>query len=151
MLLSYFLWITVPPQSCLGIWVPYSIGKLVKLVVAFCSQAEILGEGLMNHFPPALFLKWRSAHAQQFHFLDPGWLSKLRWSRKKVFPDKLCVSLFPWWVPILCLDSTVSPFRLGWMKGMCMFTSNLPSALSAEWLGSLICYCGNTGVEWIPT
>ena len=31
-----------------------------------------------------------------------------------------------------------------------MFSCNLPPALLAEWLGSFTCYCGNTGVEWIP-
>ena len=32
----------------------------------------------------------------------------------------------------------------------CMFSCNLPPALLAEWPGSYTCYCGNTGVEWIP-
>ena len=29
--------------------------------------------------------------------------------------------------------------------GACVFTCNLPPALSAEWLGSFTCYCCNTG------
>ena len=32
-----------------------------------------------------------------------------------------------------------------------MFSCNLPPALLAEWPGSFTCYCGNTGVERIPT
>ena len=32
----------------------------------------------------------------------------------------------------------------------CVFSCNLPPALLAEWPGSFTCYCGNTGVEWIP-
>ena len=31
-----------------------------------------------------------------------------------------------------------------------MFSCNLPHALLAEWPGSFMCYCSNTGVEWIP-
>ena len=34
---------------------------------------------------------------------------------------------------------------------VCVFSCNLPPALLAEWPGSFMCYCGNTGVEWIPT
>ena len=51
-------------------------------------------------------------------------------------------------VTTLCLDSSiVSPLWLHWVKGVCMFRCNLPPALLAEWLGSLTCHCGNTGVE----
>ena len=30
------------------------------------------------------------------------------------------------------------------------FRCNLPAALLAEWPGSFMCHCGNTGVEWTP-
>jgi len=30
-----------------------------------------------------------------------------------------------------------------------VFSCNLPPAFWAEWLESFMCYCGNTGVEWI--
>ena len=40
--------------------------------------------------------------------------------------------------------------QLCWVKGVCMFRCNLPSALLAEWLGSFTCHCGNMGVEQIP-
>ena len=33
---------------------------------------------------------------------------------------------------------------------ICMFRCNLPPALLAEWLGSFMCRCSNTGVEQIP-
>ena len=36
------------------------------------------------------------------------------------------------------------------MSCACVFSCNLPPALLAEWPGSFMCYCGNTGVEWIP-
>ena len=34
-------------------------------------------------------------------------------------------------------------------QGACMVSCNLPSAFSAEWLGSFTCNCGNRGVERI--
>ena len=65
-----------------------------------------------------------------------------------MFPDELHVSSFLDKIPTLCLDSgIVSPLRLHWVKGVCMFRCNLPPALLAEWPGSLMCHCGNTGVE----
>ena len=66
----------------------------------------------------------------------------------RVFPDKLCVSLFPCRFPILCLHSgMVSPPHLRWVKGVCMFRGNLPPALLAEWPGSFTCHCSNMRVE----
>ena len=36
-------------------------------------------------------------------------------------------------VPTLCLDnSIISPFRLCWIKGVCLFRCSMPSALLAE-------------------
>ena len=40
--------------------------------------------------------------------ISPQWLSKLRW----LWISELHMSLFPWWVPTLCLHSTVSSLRL---------------------------------------
>ena len=52
---------------------------------------------------------------------------------ERVFPDELRVSSFSDSVPTLCLDSSiVSPLRLRWVKGVCMFRCNLPAALLAE-------------------
>ena len=42
------------------------------------------------------------------------------------------------------------PLRLRWVKGICVFRFNLPSALLAECPGSFTCHCGNTGVERTP-
>ena len=41
----------------------------------------------------------------------------------------------------------VSPLRLRWVKGVCVFRYNLPPALLAEWLGSFTCHWSNKGVE----
>lgn len=57
--------------------------------------------------------------------------------------------LWHWWVPILCLGSTVSLIWLHRDKGVCMFTYNLPHAFLAEWPGHYACYCGYTGLEWV--
>ena len=63
-----------------------------------------------------------------------------------MFPDELHVSSFLDKIPTLCLDSgIVSPLRLHWVKGVCMFRCNLPPALLAEQPGSLTCHCSNTG------
>ena len=49
------------------------------------------------------------------------------------------------------LDSgIVSPLRLRWVRGMCVFRCNPPPALLAEWPGSFTCHCGNMGVERTP-
>ena len=52
------------------------------------------------------------------------------------FLGKLCVSLFPWWVPILCLDSKVIPLWL-FFACVCDQSFNLPLVLIAEWLAFL--------------
>ena len=44
--------------------------------------------------------------------------------------DESCVSLFPWLVPTLCLDSIVSPLRLRWVKGVLLYNDDLPPALA---------------------
>ena len=65
-----------------------------------------------------------------------------------MFPDGLRVSSFPDWFSILCLDSgIVTPLRLRWVKGICVFRCNLPLALVTEGPGSFTCQCGNMGVE----
>ena len=59
------------------------------------------------------------------------------------FPDR-----FPQYA---CMDSgIVSPLRLRWVKGVCVFRCNPPPALLAERPGSFTRHCGNTGMEWTP-
>ena len=52
----------------------------------------------------------------QFHFLDNSDLASLD-SCGLAFPDQLRMSLFPWYVSTLCLDSIVTPLWLCWVKG----------------------------------
>ena len=47
----------------------------------------------------------------------------------------------------MCLDGIVSPLRLRWVKCVFVFIWNLPPVLLAEWPGSFICHCSNTGME----
>ena len=69
----------------------------------------------------------------------------------RVFPDGLRVTSFPDRFPHYAWTAAlVSPLRLRWVKGVCVFRCNLPLALLAEWPGSFKCHCGNTGVEWKP-
>ena len=65
----------------------------------------------------------------------------------RAFPNELRVSSFPWHVPILRLDSIISPVRLYWVKNVCVFMCNLSSALWAERPVSFTSHCGNMGVE----
>ena len=44
----------------------------------------------------------------------------------------------------------VSPHRLRWVKGVCVFRCNLLPALMAKWPGSFTCQCGYTVVERTP-
>ena len=93
--------------------------------------------------------KWRVAHAHLFHS-RPGsvYSGSASWDGcDRVFPDECRMSSFPDKIPTLCLDSgIVSPLRLHWVKGVCMFRYNLPPAVLAEWPGSFTCHCSNTGV-----
>ena len=64
-----------------------------------------------------------------------------------VFSQTLRVSSFPDRFPHYAWPATVSPLRLHWVKCVRMFRCNLPPALLAEWPGSFMCHCHNTGVE----
>ena len=44
-------------------------------------------------------------------------------------PGELRVSSFTWWVSALCLDRTFIPLRLRVVKGVCVFSCNLPLRL----------------------
>ena len=69
----------------------------------------------------------------------------------RMFRDKLHVSLFPDNSRTIFLNSSiVSPLRLCWVTGACVFRCNLPPTFLAEWPGSFTCRCGNTGVERRP-
>ena len=53
----------------------------------------------------------------------------------------MCESLFLWWDPTQCLNSIVSLLWLQWVRDVdiiCVFCSNLPSALLAEWPGFIM-------------
>ena len=67
----------------------------------------------------------------------------------RVFTDELLVSSCLWKVPTLCLHSIASPLRLRWVKGVCVFTCNLPSVLLQNDRG-FMCHCGNTGWNGHP-
>ena len=125
------------------------IKQLANLVVmAFSSLARTFGEGLT--VLPVLFfffLKWRSAHAHQFHFLSQDRSTVAQQAEITVAECSLMSCVWAWFpeLPTLRLDSTVSPLQLRWVKDVCMFGCHLPPTLLAEWLGSFMWYCDNTG------
>ena len=68
--------------------------------------------------------------------ISPQWLTKLKRLWPNVYWQVAC-ELVSGKVHTICLDSgTVSPLRLDWVKGVCVFRCNLPSALLEEWPGS---------------
>ena len=82
-----------------------------------------------------------------YNRIGPQWLGEL-WQLWQNVPCRVACELVSWLVPSLCLHSSiVSPIRLRWVKGVCMFWCNLPPALLAESSGSFTCNCGNMGVE----
>ena len=60
----------------------------------------------------------------------------------ELFPDRLPHYA---WTAVLSAHS-----RLRWVKGACIIRYNLPPALLAEWWGSFMCHCSNTGMEQTP-
>ena len=96
---------------------------------AFVFLVEISSCTLIPHFRPG------SVHSGSASWDDCD----------RVFPDELCLSLFPDRVPTLCMHSIVRPLLLRWVKGVCVFRCNLPPAFLAEWLESFTCHCDNTG------
>ena len=94
-----------------------------------------------------LFFRWRlsrapgSVHSGSATWDDCDW----------VFLEELRVSSFLDRFPHYTCTAAVSPLRLRWVKGVCVFRCNPPSALLAEWPGSFTCHCGNTGVERTPS
>ena len=131
----------------------YFESHTVARVVAFSSLAWIFGECSTIHSLPAFFLffslwsGYKLAHANSTLYagINPQWLSGLRRLWPNVFWQVAC-ELFSGWVPTLYLHrGIVNPFRLRWVKGVCVFRCNLPPALLAEWPGSFTSQCGNTG------
>ena len=100
-------------------------------VHGFLQACEDYGALLLLLF--FFFGKWRSACMrllQPFRTrISSYWLSKLRqlWTN---IPWRVACELLSL---MLCLNSIVSPMGLYWVKGVCMFCCNLPSALLAEW------------------
>ena len=82
--------------------------------------------------------------------INTQWFSELRRQWPNV-PWQFAWEFVSGHVPTLCLDSgIVSPLQLHWVKGVRMFSCNLLPVLLAEWPGSFMCHCGNTGVEQTP-
>ena len=103
--------------------------------VALSSLATIFGRVFDFSFPACAF---------DFFFLCGDWLAQtsstlyvrisLQWlsELRRVWPNiprQIASELISRYVPTLCLDSgIVSPLRLPWVEGVCVFRCNLPPA-----------------------
>ena len=106
---------------------------------------EDCGRMFDNSFPTcafSFFFKVEISSRKRIPLFRPGSVhsGSVSWDNcDREFPDEVRVSSFP--IPTLCLDSSiVSPLRLQWVKGVCVFRCNLPPALLAEWPGSFTCH-----------
>ena len=90
--------------------------------VAFSTLARICGECSTIHSPPALFFfsfKVEISSRTLILLFRPG--SVHSGSARPSAPLQIACELVSWQVP-LCLDSgIVSPLRLHWVKGVCVF------------------------------
>ena len=105
-------------------------------IMAFSSLPMTLREGSTIHSPPARFFFFFFSEVEissrtLLLLSRPGSIhtgSESRDDCGRVFPNELHVG----YVPTLCPDSTVSPLRLCWVKGVFVFRCNLPPAILAE-------------------
>ena len=132
---------------------PKAVNVVLLGLVAVCSRARSW-ENLPEIIPRLrfffVFFKWRFGRAYSCHFLGQDQSTVALRAETTVVWCSLtsCVDLVDWEVPTVCQHSgIVSPLRLRWVTGLCVFSCNLPSALLAEWPGSFTCQCGNPGVE----
>ena len=100
--------------------------KLV-LIVAFSSHVRILGECSTNPGPRLFFVCLFQVEIS-VHILIPFFMpgsvrsGSASWDDcGQMFPDKLQESLFPNWFPHYAWTTAVSPHRLCWVKGVCVF------------------------------
>ena len=126
-----------------------SHGKQMYVAVAFASLVRIWGKCLTTHSLLHLFFffKWK-LDCTLIPLSRPGLVhsrGSSSWDNSgRVFPAQLHVSLFPDRFPHYACG-IISPLRLCWVQGVCMFRRHLPPALLAEWLGPFMCHCSNTG------
>ena len=119
-------------------------GRLQVRWIAFPQHVRILGVGwgrggFDESFPACTFFKAENDLHAPIPLLKPesGQSDSTSWDDcRQVFKKQLCVSLFSWEVPTLCLDSTVSSLQLRWVEGVycvLLYSYNFPPALTAEW------------------
>ena len=127
---TYYYWV-LAFSSLARIWGKWStIHFRLRFLGFFFFSVEIKSRILIPLFRP-----W-SVHSGSANWEDQG----------RVFPDELRVSSFPDRFPHYTCG-IVSPHRLCWVKGVCVFSCNLPPALVAECPGSFTSQCSNTGME----
>ena len=120
---------------------------------------EDFGGRFDNLFPACTLKKgrnhntWRSSRAHSFHFSGQDQSTVAQRAETTVAEHYLtsCVSVrFPDRFPHCAWTALDSPLRLRWVKGICVFRCNLPSALLAEWPEFFTCHCSNTEMDRAP-
>ena len=117
--------------------------------IALSLLAKILGERLIIHSPLRFFFFWSADQIVQFHSLCQDQSTVAQWAETTLAKCSLTSCLWAHF-QIGFQSGIVSPPWLCWVKGVCVFRCNLPPAPEAEWLGSFMCHCSNTGVERTP-
>ena len=133
-----------------------TVMMVVVVVMAFTSHTRILIKGKIVKSIPAwpffpLLFKVEISLCTPVPLFRPRSVhsGSASWDNKgQVFPDKLTISSFPWYVPALCMDNTVSPLWLCCIKSVCIFRCNLQIVRLAEWPGPFPYHCSNVELEW---
>ena len=100
--------------------------------------------------PPPAEISSRTLNSILYARISPQWLNELRRLRPSV-PWRVACELVSWQVPTLCLDSgRDSPLPLRCVKVYKCLGVTCHLHFLAEWPGSFMCFCGNTGVERTP-
>ena len=118
----------------------------VDVAVSFSLQVRIMGKVFITSHSLPWFLKQRSAQTwamDQFHSFSVSWVHRtsIFWSHVWAhFPDRFPDYAWTW------QHGQATQTLLGWgCKWQCSaVTANVPPTFLAEWLGSFMCYCGNT-------
>ena len=111
---------------------------------------------VVDRFYVALFSALKQAHcACVWFYLSKQLFIVCFW----IFTEVVCLQCWRGWCHVkllpsrhvLCTPYNHAPCQMqSHICKVCVFSRNLPPTLLAEWLGSFVCNCGNTGVEWIP-
>ena len=126
--------LSLSPPLSLSLRVPVKVWLRTE-ATAVCSQAcsvAAVGGGFVLAWNLFVFPRWKLGRAHYFHSLvqDQSTVAQRAGTTGPSVPWQVACELVSWQVPTLCLhNSIISPLWLRWVKGVCVFRSNLPPAL----------------------